>query len=287
MENSIKILSLTFLLCIPLSSVAGGGWPQPKKSMYLKIYEWWILSDSHFSSTGGIDPNATRGTYFTSVYAEYGLTDRLTQIINFPFFTRTTLHEQVSGTTGDVILEGDAINSIGDIDMAFKYAIVRDKPIVVAGTILFGLPTGNSDGGRDGSLQTGDGEFNQLLRIDASGSFKLGSKYPFATIYGGYNNRTGGYSDEIVGGVEVGVTLGKWTPILRSDMVFTTNNGDPNFNSDGSSLFSNNREFISLAPELNYNIRDNFGISVNAGFALYGRLIFANPTYSAGLFFKI
>ncbi len=283
----MKYRLIILFVFLPYLGFSGGGWPQPKNAWYLKIYEWWILSNQHFTSSGGVDPNATRGTYFTNVYAEYGISDRFTGMVHLPFFARVTLHEQVSGTTGDVISEGDALNAIGDIDIAVKYALIRNKPIVVGVTLLLGLPTGISDGGKDGSLQTGDGEFNQLLRVDVSGSFKLGSKYPYVSGYGGYNNRTGGYSDEYVLGIETGVQLGKWIPIIRSDMVFSSRNGDPNFNSDGTSLFSNNREYISIAPELNYKVNDTFGISAGAGFAVYGKLIFANPTYSLGVFLTL
>ena len=283
----MKYLLIIVFLLIPYLGYSGGGWPQPKNTWYLKIYEWWILSNQHYTGSGGIDPNATRGTYFTNVYAEYGISDRFTGMVHLPFFARVTLHEQVSGTTGDVISEGDALNAIGDIDLAVKYALIRNKPVVVGVTLLLGLATGNSEGGKDGSLQTGDGEFNQLLRVDVSGSFKIGKKYPYASGYVGYNNRTGGYSDEFVFGVETGITLNKWIPIIRLDAVKSTQNGDINFNSDGTSLFSNNREYIAISPELNYSINDKIGVSAGAGFALKGKLIFANPSYSLGIFFKM
>lgn len=287
MANLNKTFFVILVLLLPAFAEAGGGWPQPKDKWYLKIYQWWILSNQHYTSSGGIDPHATRGTYFTNVYAEYGITDRLTGMAHIPFFARATVFEQVSGTTGQVISPGEAVNGIGDMDFMLKYALVRNKPVVVAATLLLGVPTGISEGGSDGSLQTGDGEFNQMLRFDVSGSFKVGDKYPYVSGYAGYNNRTGGYSDEYVFGLEAGVVLGKWIPILRSDMVFSTRNGDPNFNSDGTSLFSNNREYVSVAPELNYSINDKIGISANVGMAVYGKLIFANPTYSLGMFFQL
>lgn len=287
MGNGNKTIATLIILFIPFLAEAGGGWPQPKNSWYLKIYEWWILSNQHYTSSGGIDPNATRGTYFTNLYAEYGITERFTGILYLPFFARVTLHEQVSGTNGGVIAEGDALNSIGDIDFAIKYALIRNKPVVVSATLLLGFPTGTAEGGNDGSLQTGDGEFNQLLRVDVSGSIKVGNKYPYASSYFGYNNRTGGYSDEFVFGLETGITLNKWIPIIRFDAVLSTRNGDPNFNSDGTSLFSNNREYLAISPEINYSIKDKMGVTANAGFAVKGKLIFANPSYSIGVFFKL
>ena len=280
-------LLIIILLSTPAISFAGGGWPQPKKKGYFKLNQFWLISDQHYTSSGGIDPNATRGTYFTSLYGEYGLSDRFTAILYLPFFARVTLSEQVSGTTGDVISEGDAHNSIGDIDIAMKYALVYNKPIVVGLTLLLGLPTGDAEGGRDGSLQTGDGEFNQLIRLDVSSSFKIGNQYPYASAYVGFNNRTGGYSDEFHYGIETGISLNKFIPIVRLYGVRSFQNGEPNFNSDGASLFSNNREYLVLSPELSYKISDKVGITASAGFALSGKLIFANPAYNIGVFLQL
>lgn len=283
----MKKLLIIVILVVPAFSFAGGGWPQPKKKGYFKLNQFWIISDQHFTSSGGIDPNATRGSYFTSLYGEYGISDRFTGILYFPFFVRVTLNEQVSGTTGDVISEGDAHNATGDIDVALKYALVYNKPIAVGLSLLLGLPTGDAEGGRDGSLQTGDGEFNQMIRLDVSRSFKIGNQYPYASAYVGFNNRTGGYSDEFHYGVEAGISLNKFIPIVRLYGINSFQNGEPNFNSEGTSLFSNNREYLAISPELSYKFSNKTGITASAGFALSGKLIFANPTYSIGVFLQL
>ena len=169
-----KILLLTILLLFTANFLfAGGGWPQKKGKGYYKIGQWWVVADMHFTSSGGIDPNGTRGTYVTSLYFEYGITDRLTGILYFPFFTRATVFEQVSAITGNIIVPGDDVNSIGDTDISFKYGLIHNKPIVLSATLTFGLPLGKDDGGFDGSIQTGDGEYNQMLTIDVSKSFNF------------------------------------------------------------------------------------------------------------------
>ena len=45
-----------------------GGWVQPKGMGYYKLSQWWIVADAHYTSTGEVDPNGTRATYFTSVF---------------------------------------------------------------------------------------------------------------------------------------------------------------------------------------------------------------------------
>lgn len=283
----IKIIFVMGFIWFSTEAMAGGGWPQPKGGMFLKLSQWWVISDQHYTNTGMIDPNLTRGTYNTSIYAEYGFTDRLTGILYFPFFSRATLNEQVSGTTGQLIAEGDAVNSLGDTDLSLKYGLITDKSIVVSATLTLGLPLGNDSGGRDGSLQTGDGEFNQMISIDASRAFKVGKFYPFLSLRAGLNNRTNDYSDEFRYGVEAGITISKVTLIARVFGVESLNNGADNFNAVGTSLFANNTEYMSFSPEIAFNFTKAFGISASYGTAFSGQLIFANPSYSVGAFLKL
>ncbi len=143
-----KFILLTGLLTCILwqSAEAGGGWPQRKGKIYLKLSGWWVVADQHFTSSGMIDPNLTRANYITSLYAEYGITNRLTGIVYFPFFSRAVVNEQLSGTTGDVILEGDAINSVGDTDIQLKYGLFQNGSVKVSTSLTLGLPTGISSG---------------------------------------------------------------------------------------------------------------------------------------------
>ena len=121
-------------------------------------------------------------TYITSLYGEYGFSDRLTGIVYFPFFVRALQYETgFSGTTGEVILPGDAVNSVGDTQLTVKYGFnFKTDNIALSASASLGLPFGNNNGGRDGSLQTGTGEWTQMLRLDASKIFlELGDLYPF------------------------------------------------------------------------------------------------------------
>jgi hypothetical protein len=61
-------------------------------------------------------------------------------------------------------------------------------------------------------------------------------------------------------------------------------NGDPGGTANG--VFSNNMEYLSIAPELNYNLNDKYGLSAQAAFAASGERILAAPNYSFGVFMK-
>lgn len=279
-----SILFILLFSCCSLNLEAGGGWPQRKGKIYLKLSGWWVVADQHFTNTGLIDPNLTRANYITSIYAEYGISNRLTGIVYFPFFSRAVLNEQISATTGDVIIEGDAINSIGDTDFQLKYGLFQNGSIKVSTSLTLGLPTGNSSGGRDGSLQTGDGEFNQMLSIDASRSFSIRGLNAYATLTAGFNNRTEGFSDEFRFGAETGLIVGKWIGVLRINGIQSLHNGDDNFNSNGTSLFGNNVSYVAFSPEIGYKVTEKIGVSAGYSTAFSGELILARPSFTIGVF---
>ncbi|HMQ48499.1 MAG TPA: hypothetical protein PKA00_13825 [Saprospiraceae bacterium] len=279
---------LVFSLCSS-HLLAGGGWPQPKENGYFKLYQWWVVADQHFTDVGLIDPNTTNGIFNTSLYAEYGFTDRFTGVVNFPFFSRAYFNNTISGTTGDLLVPGEAINSIGDTDIGFKYGLTQNKPLALSATLTLGLPLGNNEGGTQGNLQTGDGEFNQMLQIDAGRGFQLGKLPAYANAYVGFNNRSQGYSDELRWGLEAGVNLfnKKLWAIGRIIAIESLLNGDRSVGENSTSIFANNTEFISFTPELAWNFNEKWGVAASVGTAFSGRIIFANPSYSVGVFFNL
>ncbi|MTI20948.1 hypothetical protein E1176_07935 [Fulvivirga sp. RKSG066] len=277
-----RLIILITLSLFAFQSLAGGGWPQPKKKGYLKLNQWMVVADQYYTPAGDIISIRTTGVYTTSIYAEYGFTDRLTGIIYFPFFSRSTLNEQ-ERPDGSLIEKGDELNSVGDTDLTLKYALVKDRPIVLSASLTLGLPFGNESGGRTELLQTGDGEFNQMLTFEASHSF-----YPvnlYASTLVGFNNRTNGFSDEFRYGAEVGYTLGKFTGIFRLYGIKPLGNGDGEINTTNG-IFSNNVEYLAYSPELIYSFTKKAGISLSMGKVFYGKQILANPSYSAGVFLK-
>ena len=273
---------------IPL--YAGGGWTKGKGKGFFKLSEWWIIADQHYTDEGKIDPNVTNGLFNTSIYAEYGITNRLTGIVYFPVFSRAYFNNQISATTGEVLKQGESINSIGDTDISLKYGIIQGKKIVMSSSLMLGLPLGNSSGGTEGNLQTGDGEFNQMLRVDISTAFQLGKVNTFYSVYCGINNRSNGFSDEFRWGVEAGFLA--WNErIIAVGRLYGTqslNNGNTDNNLNGNtSIFANNSEFTSVSGELSYKLSNRVGVSAGMATALSGKIIFANPSYTLGVFLDI
>lgn len=271
------------LICMSISTVwAGGGWTQPRNTGYIKLNQSIIYASQYYQPDGTITDITTTALYTTSIYAEYGITDRLTGILYFPFFARMTVNEVRYINSGDVI-PGDAVNALSDTDVTLKYGLIQNGPLVLSTSLTLGLPLGVSEGGESGALQTGDGEFNQLLKVETSSSFSSAPLYVTATV--GFNNRTKGFSEEFHFGVEVGVNItSNLLGLVRVYGVESFKNGDPGGTANG--VFSNNMEYLSIAPELNYNLNDKYGLSAQAAFAVSGERILAAPNYSFGVFMK-
>ena len=274
---TIKVAAIICIIFTPFLSSAGGGWTKQKGTGYYKVSHWWVNAAKQYSFNGNTVASPQEGIFNTSIFAEYGVTDRFTAILNLPYSKSANNNESVTG--------------IGDTDLAFKYRISKDgSKFVVAGTLLLGLPLGEELGGSDGSLQTGDGEFNQLLRVDVSKSFQVGSVNAYGNVYTAYNNRTDNFSDEFRLGLEVGAGFLKnkiWA-IARIDMVESLENGtESTVLSDGATIFANNTEYFAYTYEIAGYVTDKIGISASTASVFSASNIFAAPSYSLGVFLDL
>jgi len=284
-----QILLLSFFALFSFSLLAGGPWPKKKGTGFYKLAQTWIVANQHYTDEALLDPNTTFATYTSSFYAEYGITDRLTAVAYIPFFTRSLYNNSISQTTGETIIPGEAVNAFGDVDVSLTYGLVVNKPVVVSASFLLGFPTGNSGAGTDLTLQTGDGEFNQMLRLDLGASAQFGKVSTWYSAYAGFNNRTNDFSDEIRYGIEAGGQFfdQKLLGILRLYGVSSLQNGAPSALSPSTSLFANNAEYVAFSPELAFNVTENVGISASVATAFWGKIIFAAPTYSVGVYLNM
>ncbi|MGY5355920.1 hypothetical protein [Wenyingzhuangia sp. IMCC45467] len=285
----MKYLQSIIVLCVLfIYQQSNAQWNKGKGNGYYKLSAWSLIADQHYTSSGDIDPNATRGNFTLSFYGEYGVSNKLDLITYVPFLTRIYQNAQISGTNGNVLQAGEAVNAIGDLDVGLRYGLIKKNYLALSTTLKLGLPTGKNKAGSDGSFQTGDGEFNQLITIDAGTSYSLFSKSAYTKAYVGVNNRTQGFSDEFHYGVESGLKLGEKTWVLvRLNSVNSFNNGTLSAQNTQGSIFANNIEYLSIGAEVAYYITSKIGVSFNYAGAVSGRIIYAKPSYSGGLFLDI
>ena len=289
----MKNLFFAFLAMLLFASQlnAGGPWPTGKGKAYIKLSEWWTVFDEHFTDLGRIDPNTTSAIYNTFIYTEYGLTDRFTAIVNVPLVSRSLINNVRSLTTNDIIFNGDAITSFGDVELGLKYNLSKyGAKIPIAVTLTLGIPTGQSIGGELNNLQTGDGEFNQILTVDAGTGFNIGdnvSGYVSGVI--GINNRSQGFSEEFRYGAEVGIGLfnNRFWLSGKLNAIESFKNSDRSMQITSTSIFANNTEFITLGLEANVYVTEKFGVSAGFANVTRGEIIAAAPAYNVGVFLDI
>lgn len=278
----MKKLVIILILFFSFEAYAGGGWSQPKGKGFLKISQSAIIAGSYFSPSGDILDITTTSLYSSSVFIEYGLTDRLTGIVYMPFFVRSTLN-RLETPDGDLVQDGDELNSIGDADVTIKYGLIQNSTYVLSAGLTLGLPLGEASGGETELLQSGDGEFNQMVTFELSRGFSSGW---YATVLAGFNNRTNNFSDEIRYGGEIGYAKGKFIPILKIYGVASLKNGD-DLGVPNNGVFSNNIEYLSFTPEVLYDMNGKFGLTAAIGMAAFGKRLLAAPNFMAGIYWKL
>ncbi|MEM8895045.1 MAG: hypothetical protein AAGC88_10740, partial [Bacteroidota bacterium] len=192
------------------------------------------------------------------------------------------------------LTEGDLLAGLGDLDLTLKYRLTKDgAKFPVAASVLLGIPTGIPVGGRQDNLQTGDGEFNQSIRLDVSHSIGLFPKLPlYASAFVRLNNRTNDFSDDWFAGIELGASFfsQKLWLIGRLDNQESFKNGSGSFNptAEGSTtIFASNSEFTSITTEVAYYMTKQWGVSFAYSNPLRGELILADPAYTVGMFLDI
>ncbi|MDG1385488.1 MAG: transporter [Flavobacteriaceae bacterium] len=212
------------------------------------------------------------------------MTDKITLVGYIPF-TRVYQNKQIF-TSGNPGQPGEAVNSFGDIDLAVEVQILKRPKWVLATSLTLGVPSGNNS---DGSYQTGDGEFNQIVKVLARTSFKIAKHSFYAKGSLGVNNRSNGYSDEIRLGFETGsqVFKNKFFFLVRLNTIQSFFNSSLSVLNSNGSIFANNVEVTNLGGEINYFITKKWSASFGYSIPLSGKNIYKAPALSVGIAYKL
>lgn len=254
-------------------------WPRNKGQGFYKLDFASIRANNVYDTKGKIAPFRMLGNYTASFYGEYGITGKLTVVTNIPFFVRNVVDETKGRQTGNIIEPGIINNSFGDVDLGFRIALPV-KAFAMSANVTFGLPTGDAQ--QTDGLFTGDGEFNQLLKISAGTS----KKRWWTQGSFGFNHRTRGFSDEFRYDFEFGYKFFKdhLLTIFKINGIESWRNDNVEATSLG--LFSNNVEFTGIGPEVLYytNAKKTIGLSARLTGALKGQNVLAAPSMAVGVF---
>ena len=280
MKKETKYI-IFLLLCYSLapSFLLAQAWTKNKGKGFYKLDFASIRAQNVYDMQGEVVPFRTLGNYTASFYGEYGITSKLTAVANVPFFVRNVINETKGRQTGNIIEPGIVNNSFGDLDLGFRVSIPVQN-FAMSANVMFGIPTG--DARQTDGLFTGDGEFNQLIKISAG----KGKTRWWTQGSVGFNNRTKGFSDEFRYDFEYGYKLFKdrLLVILKINGIESFENGD--MEAARAGLFSNNVEFAGIGPELLYytNSQKTIGISGRFIGSLKGQNVLAAPAAALGIF---
>ncbi len=280
MKQLFKIFIYSILITSLTPSVlTAQAWTKSKGKGFYKLDFTSIKAADVFDSKGLVAPFRTIGNYTTSFYGEYGITNKITAVAYVPFFVRNAVNETKGRLAANIIEPGIINNNFGDMDLGLRFALPV-KAFALSANLTFGLPTG--DAKQVNGLLTGDGEFNQMLKIAAG----TGAKRWWGQAAVGFNNRTKGFSDEFRYDFELGYKFfnDRFLAILKINGIESLNNGKTLATNTG--LFSNNVEYMGVGPEFLYyaNAKKTIGVSVRIAGAFKGQNVLAAPSISAGVF---
>jgi hypothetical protein len=263
------------LLAIAPEALAGGGWPRKKNGFYGKIGLASFRSNQYYSLLGELNNSGAQFRQTSlNLYAEYGITNRLTAVINCPFL-RLNRFDNTGTTAG-----------IGDVLVELKYGLFKNGLPISIG-IAPSLPIGKSQAlvenrnlpGNFINLPIGDGEFNVWTRLYASSS--LGNR-SYVSFDAGFNLRTQGFTNQYSAGLELGHKLfGKvWVNgILRRMATVGTVN-----TAKGSFVYGEGTEYLSYYLGASYEVKKHLSLTADYSNLLGSRKnVYSGPSIGLGI----
>lgn len=250
-------------------------WQHDKGTYRIKLSEWWFVSDSHFDHEGHVIDNFVEyGHYATQMDLEFGLSDRLTARLSFPFLNY--LYTQLPAS-----LQKRSAWKTGDADVGASYKVIFNNTLQMRVALTLGLPLGYNE---QEAIKSGDGEFNQVLQVELGHNGTMWQRTSWWGLHAGWNNRNEGFATEFVYGGEAGIEVVK----DKLNISVRVNGIDPIGKVNISpiveeSLYSNLRKLIALTPEVSFQINPLLGVKISQQIPLAGRNIFFNPIFAVGV----
>lgn len=278
-------ISIFIGIALSFSAQAQNGWTRTKQSVYLQASAATFSSNEYYSTAGLLfDQGSTFRTHHLSLYGEYGLSDRLTALLNVPVLQLNSFN-----TT-------ETVAGIGNVRLGGKYRLLKHTPLALQ--IELDIPTNDGTNFANAkepndigiieqiNLPTSDGEFNIWSTLVFSQSSKSGKT--FGSVYASTNFRTQGYSHQWQAGLELGhlffdqlYLIGK----LKVQDDFTDNP-----RSVGSFLYGEGTTFTEMGLTAMYKLNNFWRLvasySLNSGILIDQRNSYQGATFSLGVAYE-
>ena len=273
MKSVWLLVSGILLFSFPMNSIAGGPWAKEKGETFIFGFGHHIGAAFYADNNANIfETTQTLSVSGLHLYGEYGLGKQWEIGGHMPLLQFANGIEDNSTLTG---FSGNATGN-GDLDIYLKKQL-NSGSISSSISVLFGIPLGNSNAGSNKDIMLGDGEFNQMLKVDFGGAF---NEHVYWIVFAGFNNRNSGFSDELHFGGEIGYNGDKWLAALKCYSLNSMENGtEPAPFYPG--IYANNLEYFAIGPTI-MRKWNNSGLIIDIGLAPYLRNIIAAPSFSVG-----
>lgn len=283
------------------SEVFAGAWTEPKGGSYTRLTYNYYSSDTSFDKkmtwawASSVDrynrenpdgsPKAT--SKFTdwnlTFYGEYGLHDRLTVSMCFPYKNleseSTTVVTKTSG--------------IGNVDIGFRFRIDDDTPFgfvsAVQGQVTIPEAYENLDVSIPGNLAIGSGDYAYELRfllgrglydIFGGGYFGLETAYKLRTE----DNLGIKPSDEWKFNLEAGFSIKKFSLRLKSDLTLAEGNSTGGGGDASGGTLSPDSDLWNAELSLGYKATQHVGFEYVQATSLMGRSTAHGVTHSVAVY---
>lgn len=196
-------------------AASAGAWTQPRGRSYLELRSSYLSTDGERDFRGKSVPlfvdraGFTDGRYRQAdlrLYAEYGLTGRVTLVGKLPLRAVTSERTELGGVYFDRVDVENSTNGLGDLGLGARLGVIR-APVVVSVETGLKIPAGYDARPDDDGPPLGNGEVDADVRLLVGAGL---GRLAYATGGAGYRRRGGVYHDEILYEGEIGWEPGNW-----------------------------------------------------------------------------
>ncbi|MBT2162194.1 hypothetical protein [Zobellia barbeyronii] len=285
MKQNKYIILLMLSFCATYLQ-AQSGWTREAKGFYVQATASYFSSNDYYTTEGRL---ADQGSTFNSsgllLYGEYGISNRLTAIVDVPLVRLNSF-----STT-------ETVGGVGNIQLAVKYKLLKNFPLSLQ--VALDIPSNDGENFAQSkspddfgqineiNLPLSDGEFNVWTTLAASHGFANGKTY--ASAFTSINFRTESFSNQLQVGAEVGHLFFDKLYLIGKLKIQEKLSSEIN-NQSGSFLYGEGTTFTNIGITSMYKLNDHLNLVANysdyAGFLVERKNIYDGGTISLGLSFE-
>ena len=255
----------------------GGGFVQPSFTTLPKYSRLFLPSGDNFYTERYHVDNTTQ------LYAEYGLTDKLTVLAIGSFKMEKALGVSPNYMGDTILTESGRLNAPGNPTLAFRFKLPTKK-FTSAVQLRTDFPVSSYDAAT--GLSSGYEAFTFYPMISAGKGFDA-DNYAFG--YAGYAYRTGGYNHSYNLGMEAGRRFWQqlWI-IFFLDLYESMHNASVKISEKQAltGFYVPDQEYFAWGFKVIEELGEKTGITAGVGGSFSGNMVAHSPAISVGFYYK-